>query len=236
MTKSLAGANWNLKIARNPAQVVAEVAELFDRFDLDFLAGCEASGYVKPLAVSAASGALHDAGVRVLGYPDGDIPARETAILVRKRSHGGPGATAQRLHDITGIGWERDPSNRGMGLHPGRKSVSARIGFLRLLAVHTPPGPFGPGFPLRKKANLDAFAHQEAIAKAWHDEAHALQVGDWNRRPSDPVVRDLERATGWAVHGDGIDWSLGKGVTVTDIHRPHFGHSDHWPVLFTVSK
>jgi hypothetical protein len=109
-----------------------------------------------------------------------------------------------------------------------------------VLAVHTPPGPFGKAYPLRRRSNLAAFAAHARIARRWARGLHVktprgLQVGDWNRHPSDPVVDDTVGLTGWKVTGDGIDWALGLNVDVTDVVRVHYGHSDHWPVLFTVS-
>jgi hypothetical protein len=239
--RPLAGANWNLKIGRDPDQVVAEVAGLIKAHHLDFVAVCEASTYVGALKkASRRRGPLGKAGLKVLAYPHGSIPARETAIVVRRRSKGGPGGRDKRLHDITNIGWERDPKNRSMGFHPGRESVSARVGWLRLLAVHTPPGPFGKEYPRRRRSNLAAFAAHAEIAKRWARGLHlatprALQVGDWNRHPSDPVVDDTLGLTPWKITGDGIDWAAGLNVEVTDVVRVHYGHSDHWPVLFTVS-
>jgi hypothetical protein len=239
--RAYAGANWNLKIGRDPGQVVHEVAGLFDEHALDFAAVCEASTYVADLnRASRRRGPQGRRGVQVICYPHGDLPARETAIIVRRRSKGGPGGRRRRLHVITRLAWERDPKNRKLGLHPGRDSVSARVGWLRVLAVHTPPGPFGREYPLRRHSNLAAFAAHAAIARRWARGLHvktprALQVGDWNRHPNDPVVEDTVGLTGWQVTGDGIDWALGLNVTVSSVVRVHYGHSDHWPVLFTVS-
>ena len=234
----LHGGTYNLEISRDVDVVVAEVVTLMREQDLDFLTVCEASTYVGALVKSARRGGqLHKAGCRVLAYPRRGIPARETAIVVRRRAHGGPGARWKRLHWITRLKWERSPNNRGKGMgdHPGRRSVSAWVAWCRVLAVHTTPGPFGPEYPKRHAANLDCFAHQTRIAKRWAGSLfsrRAVMPGDWNRHPNDPVVADMVDATGWSTHGDGIDWVLAHGVHVSNMRRIKFGGSDHDPVLF----
>lgn len=239
---SYEGGNWNLKIGRNPHQVVREIAQLMTEYQLAFLNVCEASTYVATLArESEKGGILYEAGLRAICFPDSDIPGRETAIIVRKLRKGGPRVSGKRLHTITNVEWERDPHNRSLGLHPGRRSVSLKIGFFRDLATHTPPGPYGDRFPLRRAANLDAFKHHERIAKRWTQKrflpvGRAAMIGDWNRLPNDAVVTQLCRATGWKVFGSRIDWALAWRVTFSNVRRVEFGHSDHQPVLFTVSK
>lgn len=224
---TMKGGTWNLHQGRAVDTVVAEVVEFVTSEDLDFLAVQEASSYLG----RKMRRALREHGYKIGRAWAPDRSARDSAIITRKTRRAG----GARMHRLGGIGWERGKGRPG--LHWPRTAQSLRVDWLRVLDVHQPPGPFGPAFPLRRKANEKGYQRVARIVTRWIKRGISwVGPGDWNREPSDPVVKAFIAATGAEVTGSGIDWIASHGVTVSNVRKHKFGTSDHRPVTFTVER
>jgi exonuclease III len=218
---------WNLKVGRIPAVVATEVLDLLQTHQLDWLVVMEASGYIATLRDR-----LDEHGFDVL-TGDGDIPSRDTAIIVRRiRDHG-----QVQVHGLGGVRWERRPGRPG--LHAPRKMVSARVRRIRVGSVHLPPGPFGPRYPLRRAAFHAAARRTKRLAARWNELGRSwVLAGDWNKPKREkgswlvPSPAWIARKTGAKIVGDGIDFVMAKGVKISNYRRIKHGNSDHEPVLF----
>ncbi len=237
-TRHRAGA-YNLRVGRDPHEVAAEVFALVQVHELDWLTICEAHAYIDTLAA-----ALRPHGYVVLvdgSHPDGS--ARDSAVIMRSD------LALPLLVNLTrlgGVRWERKPGRAG--LHWARSMTSAVTGDVRarIGAVHLPPGPFGPRFPLRRRAHRVALRRLWRLGRRWNRRATAgrslpwVLAGDWNMSPAQrgsllrPSPRWLADQLDAEITGDGIDYVMHRGCDVRNYRRVRFGHSDHEPVLFDV--
>jgi hypothetical protein len=202
------------------------VLDLLETHHLDWLVVMEAVGYI---------GALRDRLGRRFDVLTGDADgaSRDSAIIVRRgRVHGAP-----QVHGLGGIEWERRPGRPG--LHWARKMVSARVGQPRVGALHLPPGPFGPRYPLRRAAYHGAARRIKRLVIRWNQQGRAwVLAGDWNKPKRErgswvvPSPAWIARTTGAKIVGDGIDYVMARGVKITRYRRINHGNSDHEPVLF----
>lgn len=225
--------SWNLKVGRKPPQVCEEVIDFLHVEGLDVLTIQECADYVRPL-----SGILPRMGYQ-LAWSDKDRSARETAIIYRSAL---PTRPAQ-LYRLGGVKWERRPGNRHLGLHPARSAVSVNVCGTRVLSVHMPPGPFGIGYPRRHAAYVAAGHKVHRIGRHWTRHGHPwVMAGDWNKRRTevgtwaDPSPRWLAHKLGATMEGDGIDYGLASCLGLREYRRHDFGHSDHDPVTFIVTR
>ena len=225
--RTLRGGAWNLRKGRNRDHVAREVLTLLRRRKLHFLAVHEAADYIDTLRPY-----LRRRGYRVHCYQGGDLPARDTAVISKMTVT----ARAKLLHDMGGVRWERSRRNRHMGLHPSRKHVSVRVGWLRVMAMHGPPTPNYPRtLPLRHAAHAAWMDRLEQIMGWWVPKPYVI-TGDGNLSARSDQITNLCSATGATVHGRGIDFTLsGPKVRVSDWVSIGFGDSDHDPQLFDVS-
>jgi hypothetical protein len=228
---------WNLKVGRTPDVVVREVRRLLDGHGLAVLGVCEtgwvdAHGRYHSYLPALRHGLGRD--YRVVGYPHRAGTARdrasaaETALIVR-RAPKGPGVRWRRLHQLETAGWLRKPGLRRLGLHEPRRSVSARVAWCRLIAVHLPPHPGA--------AMGQAIAGLTRLLTSWTLRRRRWAApGDYNIRSGDRRATDLAAATGATLTGTRIDYVLAHRATATGYRRlDGFGHSDHAPVLFTLN-
>lgn len=215
----LRGGTWNLRVGRDRHDVAHEVYRLMVALQLHFLVVQEAARYIDTLT------ALD--GFRVITFRGRGGSARDSAVIVRR----GSGRVRRRaLHVLEAVGWER---RAGLpGLHWHRSAVSVRLGWLRVLSVHLPPGPFS--LRLRRQAHLTALRTITRIGERWRARGAWVMAGDWNRRRDDPRVVDLAEQLDAHTRGSGIDWLMFAGCRVSNVQTLDFGGSDHHPKTFTV--
>lgn len=224
--RMLRGGSWNLKEGRaghgKPLfeQVLAEVVQLLRSNNLDFLAVIEAERYIRYLKAH-----LPEHGYRVHWSEQTDGSARDSAVIVRK----GLEVTNPRLHRLETEGWERRPGRPG--LHWPRSMFACNVGWLRVFAVHMPPGPFGPDYPLRRRANLVSFSNLQNIL-LWNKYVPYVAPGDYNRTRKDPVMQQFQRIIGAVRRGRHIDHVFGRSVRIKNFRRGDKAGSDHYPILF----
>lgn len=225
--RKLRGGEWNLQVGRNKGLVCREVHGLLKRRGLHFLVVVEASTYIDTLKPY-----LRKRGYRVHCYPNGDQPARDTAVITRMSVR----ARVKLLHEMGGVRWERSAKNRHMGLHPPRKHVSVRVGWLRVMALHAPPTPQYPrAYPLRAEAHRAHMDRLEQIMRHWVGRPYVI-AGDGNTSVRGDRITNLCNATGATARGRGIEMALaGPRARVTDWVSLVYGDSDHDPQLFDVS-
>lgn len=217
---SYRGGTWNLKVHRKPALVVAEVEELLDERDLDFLCVQEANDYRRGLRTIP--------GYR---YFTGRVPGSQMdgGILVRKGLH----TSRRRLHALSMLTWARW---KYPGQHWPRTAFSEVIEGIQVWSVHMPPGgPNGGGG--EGAAFRSCLAYLERRLKAHGKNPRPRIVwADWNNPAGDNSPhspRWMAARIGMDVHGSGIDYVLTRGVKVTGLRELHFGHSDHRPKIAT---
>lgn len=229
---------WNLRIGRNPVTVTGEVLSLLTEHDLDWLTVCEANGYLRALR-----GRLAEHGYALLVDPR-DGSARDSAVIVRK-SLALSGLVD--LHRLGGVEWERKPGRPG--LHWARSMSSAVLAdsLARVGAVHLPPGPFGPRFPLRRRAHHASLRRLYRIGRRWNRRRRDgrplpwLLPGDWNMTRDvpgtwiSPSPRWLADQLGAEITGNGIDYVMHRGCQVSNLRRVDHGTSDHLPLVFDVT-
>ena len=229
---------YNVRKGRNPERVLREIVRLMRRQRLDALNVSEFNTQLDHVRAN-----LPD-HLELVCYPNGDIAARDSAIVIdtRRAARKGRRAFQRRLHGMGGKGWERAPHNRGAGLHNPRKAVSVRLGVLRIGADHWPPGPHGRGYPLRAAAHGKMQRRITRISRRWSDQARPnagawVWFGDKNMRPDDPRAVRLQQETEGTAHGTGIDWLLaGPDVMVLRVRkvRAKWLRSDHPAVVAVV--
>lgn len=225
---------YNVRKGRNPKRVAREIRRLFRRGRLHSL-------NVQEFATQhAAVVRLLPDHLVVMGYPDGDISARDSAVIVDTRRLGkcGRSAGGTRLHRLEREGWERAPHNRDQGLHNPRSAVSARVGQLRAMSVHMPPGPHS--WPLRGEAFDTALDTVENVLGRWSRNGRPwVAFGDWNKHINAREIWRMARRLDATREGDEIDYLLaGPGVAIKRVWRPKWAaritDSDHDPVFAVV--
>ncbi len=229
---------WNLRIGRNPVKVTGEVLSLLLGNDLDWLTVCEANGYI-----AALRGRLAEHGYVVLTN-EVDGSARDSAVIVRRRL---ALSGLVELHRLGGVEWERKPGRPGLHWARSMSSVVLDDSLARVGAVHLPPGPFGPRFPLRRRAFRVAVRRLRQIGRRWNQRRRNgrplpwLLPGDWNMRREQagswlsPSPRWLADQLGAEITGNGIDYVMHRGCQVSNLRRVDHGTSDHLPLVFDVT-
>lgn len=216
---SLRAATWNLRVGRPPHVVANEVETFLDDHNLDVLCVQEAAQYVGALRrrLRGEFRVLHGRGSR---------SRRDSAVIVRK----GARVRRKRVHRLGGIAWERGKGRPG--LHDPRHMTSVNVCGVRFGSVHLPPTPHARTLRLRRLSHAADVDRLVRIVRRWTRQGAWVAAGDWNARPSSQYVAPL-RGLG-LPYGDGIDWVLASGVTVSDFERQTFGSSDHKPRTFNV--
>lgn len=220
---------YNCRVGRRPRQVRREVHRLMRRGRLDALTLQEAAGYVRHLRAE-----LPDR-FRVVSYPGRGVSARDSAVVVdRKRAcRLGRHVGARRLFHLC-RGWERAPRNQHRGLHHGRRAVSCRIGPLRVLSMHLPPGPHhSPNYPRRADSHAEAVETLTDQGARWTSKGRPwVFIGDANMGSRDARAQRMARTLEGTLAGRGIDWLLaGPGLRVVKVWEPRMRglRSDHEP-------
>lgn len=233
MPKTLRGGTFNLEYGRDPIRVVAEVARLFTKHALDFLAVQEFSDYRDRFSVQRWCNVVPTTG------------ACESGIIVRDGL-----AIDKRSVHVYGDGWI---TIRG-GHFPAAVHNEARIGgWLYVRSVHLPTPTFWNDGRVRGPEERldDLAATAEGLRRYFQHPAWInarLAAGDWNEPASTPgeyapswiAARsgaDVAVPTSREGHGR-IDYAMAKGARVEgifkDVRIPEL--SDHEPVIFKVVK
>jgi len=233
MPKTLHGGTFNLEYGRDPERVAAEVAKLFVKHRLDFLAVQEFSDYVRAFRAKR--------GFQVFPTDSG----AESGVLVRA------GLLTDKPSTHTyGDGWT---TIRG-GHFPKAVHHQIRIdGWLYVRSVHWPtPSSWPGGHPDAPPERLDdLIATAKGVRRylAWPCVSNArLAAGDWNEPPSTAgtysprwvaEMAGAQIAVPESLAGHGrIDYAIAKGCRVEGIFKDTTitEFSDHEPVIFKVVK
>jgi hypothetical protein len=233
MPKTLRGGTFNLRYGRDPDQVIGEVARLFVKHHLDFLAVQEFSDYRNTFAARRGFQVVPTTG------------QCESGILVRL----GVNIDKRSVHTY-GDGWI---TIRG-GHFPPAVHTEARLdGWLCVRSVHLPtPTEWEDGRVTAPPERLDdLIATMRGLRRYLNHPGFVnarLVAGDWNEPPhttgqytpswlANTTSSNLAAPQSLAGHGR-IDYVIGKGCRVEGIFKDTAiaELSDHEPVIFKVVK